>query len=141
MMLRAKPLDPKQAVAAGLVDEVASDEALLGEPRRLPTGSRAQTPIAVRSLKRTIAATAGLPSRSGWRPLGLWRPPPGDRVSQQTARVRHHLRPGKGYEPVARPILARSLAGRRIRLAALDRQPPNQRDMARSAMAVIVTRG
>ena len=59
MMLRARPLDPMQAVAAGLVDEVASDEALLGRAHEIADRVARWNPTAVRSLKRTIAATAG----------------------------------------------------------------------------------
>ncbi len=59
IMLRARPLDPGEALAAGLVDQVVPAEELLDEARRIADRVAGWNPTAVRSMKRTIAAIAG----------------------------------------------------------------------------------
>ncbi|MGB2970297.1 MAG: enoyl-CoA hydratase/isomerase family protein [Candidatus Nanopelagicales bacterium] len=59
MMLRARPLDPTEALAAGLVDQVLPQSELLAEAHRIAERVGQWNPTAVRSVKRTLAAVAG----------------------------------------------------------------------------------
>ncbi|MEI6621688.1 MAG: enoyl-CoA hydratase/isomerase family protein [Actinomycetes bacterium] len=64
MMLRAHPLTPAQARDAGLVEQVVRSEDVLPTALALADRFADLNPIAVRSLKRAVAAASGSSARS-----------------------------------------------------------------------------
>lgn len=59
MMLQARPIDPAEALAAGLVDELVSESELLPQAHRIAAQVAQWNPAAVSAVKRSVAAASG----------------------------------------------------------------------------------